>query len=83
MIYFLAFVVLELRPDEQDIFQTRQDMIGADGKGLLYLVQESWNRDPKLWIYNPTPKRQTSVPASIQRRSPPLNLPNNKTLPSL
>ena len=49
MIYFLAFAALELRPDEQDMFQTRRDIIGANiGKSLLHLVRESWNRDPKL-----------------------------------
>ena len=56
-IYILAFTVLELRPDEQDIFQTCRDIIGANGKCLLYLVRESWNCNLKLRIYNPTPGR--------------------------
>ena len=55
--YFLALAALELRPDKQDIFQTHRDIIGADEKCLLYSVRKSWNRDPKLRIYSPTPKR--------------------------
>ena len=58
-IYVLALVALELRLREFGVFRTRRGIIGASG--LLHLVQESWNQNPKQWIYNQTLEISNSI----------------------
>ena len=58
-VYALALVALELRLREYGVFQTRRGMIGASG--LLHLVRESWNRNPKQWIQNKTVEISDSI----------------------
>ena len=58
-IYVLALVALELRLREFGVFRTRRGIIGASG--LLHLVRESWNRNPKQWIQNKTLEISDSI----------------------
>ena len=55
----LALVALELRLREFGVFRTRRGIIGASG--LLHLVRESWNRNPKQWIQNKTLETSDSI----------------------
>ena len=75
-IYVLALVTLELRLREFGVFQTRRGIIGASG--LLHLVRESWNRNPKQWIQSPQPNARDQRLDFIQRP-----LPSDKTIPCL
>ena len=59
-LFFFQPVALEREPDERvtlpGLLSYNRDQIGVGEKILLYLGREFWNRDPKLWKYNPPPK---------------------------
>ena len=50
-------VTLEHEPDERAtlpwLLSCNRDQIGVGENFLLHLGREVWNRDPRLWKYNP------------------------------